>query len=365
MSLNSQLVWWAKRLPSSHVPPWPQATRFSLTQFEAHVTRVCTVCTNSDSVTGYTYMCDIHSCHNRQISSTSSCLFNGFIVLAMKYVLELSPNSFSGVEISAACRCWPPIDCLLIVESLGNTTCVLRVIVLHEEILCATESFFNEGHSMFSKICVLDSIHYSMEHKNFSCSSLWYPSPNINLDCMLWGRLENPFFPEILTRIIWLWHTSWTELSSVQIMLSKVSLVWIHILANSCPFTLLAADIMSPNLALIHIHFKAFPMYLLMVDGLISRERFLASCLVAPQKLPHHPLQFFFQIHCYFRGYLGLCSQRCWSCSPRPEDQWNIHFRTVAHDVILPSSSIARMISETFMSSSQKWRIRSLWYTER
>ena len=139
---------------SSHVPPWPQATRFSLTQFEAHVTRVCTVCTNSDSVTGYTYMCDILSRQNRQIPSTSSCLFNGFTVLAMKYVLELSLNSFSGVEISAACRCWPPIDCLLIVESLGNTTCVLRIIVLHEAILCATESFFNVGHSMFSRICV-------------------------------------------------------------------------------------------------------------------------------------------------------------------------------------------------------------------
>ena len=30
------------------------------------------------------------------------------------------------------------------VESLGNSTCVLCVIVLHEAILCAMESFFNE-----------------------------------------------------------------------------------------------------------------------------------------------------------------------------------------------------------------------------
>ena len=30
------------------------------------------------------------------------------------------------------------------IESLGNSTCMLCVIVLHEAILCAIESFFNE-----------------------------------------------------------------------------------------------------------------------------------------------------------------------------------------------------------------------------
>ena len=48
---------------------------------------------------------------------------------------------------------------------------------------------------------------------------------------------------------------------------------------------------------------------------------------------------------------LDFAPQWCWSYSPRPEDQWNIHFRTVVCDVILPSSSIARMISEMFMPS--------------
>ena len=73
------------------------------------------------------------------------------------------------------------------------------------------------------------------------------------------------------------------------------------------------------------VHFKAFLMYLLMVDGLISRERFLAICLSGSTEVTSSSSSVFFSRYTAISVViLDFAPQRCWSCSPRPEDHWNI-----------------------------------------
>lgn len=138
-----------------------------------------------------------------------------------------------------------------------------------------------------------------------------------------------PFFL-ILTRIIWLWYTSCTELSSVQIILWKVSLVSMHILGNSCHFTLLAVDIIDWNLVLTTVHFIVFLMYLPMVDELISRETSLAISLYSSTEVTSSYSSIFLSRYAAISTViLDFAPQWCWSCSPRPENPQYIHFRTV------------------------------------
>lgn len=132
------------------------------------------------------------------------------------------------------------------------------------------------------------------------------------------------------------------ELSPVPITLSKVSFMSIHILMNSCHFTLLAANghISGSHYCPLH----TFP-YRLKVDGLSSREKCLGISLCISTEVTSSSSSIFFRICCYVCGDLGLCSTVIY-LSPWPEDEWNIHFDTVVCSVILLSSSIARTLSE-------------------